>query len=213
MVRAAPKGRQPCRRNEKVLVRSFCSSYASSKTVRSEKRMLGGLLLAMVLCTLLASVVAVLVFFANSARAVATLPPNFARSQVVGGLESPTAMEFAPDGRLFVAEQRGTLRVVKAGGKLATFLDISGRVHSAGERGLLGDALDPAFSNNHYVYLYYTQRASGTTAAHNRVIRMTAKGDRAISGSKKLILRLNNLSSATNHNGGAIHFGEDGKLY
>jgi glucose/arabinose dehydrogenase len=105
----------------------------------------GGLLLAMVVSTLLASVVAVLVFPANSARGAATLPPNFARSQVVGGLADPTAMEFAPDGRLFVAEQRGTLRVVKAGGTLATFLDISGRVASAGERGLLGVAFDPWF--------------------------------------------------------------------
>ena len=169
--------------------------------------------MAMVICALLASVVAVLAFSANSARGAATLPPNFARSQVVGGLASPTAMEFAPDGRLFVAEQRGTLRVVKSGANLATFLDISGRVDSAGERGLLGLAFDPAFSNNHYVYLYYTQRATGTTPAHNRVIRVTARGDRAVAGSKKLILRLDNLSSATNHNGGAIHFGEDGKLY
>jgi glucose/arabinose dehydrogenase len=194
-------------------VRSFQSSYARSQTVRSEKEILGGLLLAMVICALLASVVAVLAFSANSARGAATLPPNFARSQVVGGLASPTAMEFAPDGRLFVAEQRGTLRVVKSGANLATFLDISGRVDSAGERGLLGLAFDPAFSNNHYVYLYYTQRATGTTPAHNRVIRVTARGDRAVAGSKKLILRLDNLSSATNHNGGAIHFGEDGKLY
>src|SRR5215207_6977337 len=196
-----------------VLVRSFYSSYTTSETVRSERGIPGGLLLAMVLCALLASVVAVLALSANPARAGATLPPNFARSQVVGGLASPTAMEFAPDGRLFVAEQRGTLRVLKAGGKLATFLDISGRVDSAGERGLLGVAIDPAFSNNHYVYLYYTQRASGTTPAHNRVIRVTAQGDRAVAGSEKLILRLNNLSSATNHNGGAIHFGKDGKLY
>ena len=139
-------------------MRSFCSSYASSKAVRSEKGIPGGLLLAMVLCGLLASVVAVLAFSSNSARGAAMLPSNFARSQVVGGLASPTAMEFAPDGRLFVAEQRGMLRVVKAGGSLATFLDISGRVHSEGERGLLGVAFDPAFSNNHYVYLYYTQR-------------------------------------------------------
>jgi glucose/arabinose dehydrogenase len=171
------------------------------------------MLLAMLLCALLASVAAVLAFSADSARGAAMLPPNFARSQVVGGLASPTAMEFAPDGRLFVAEQRGTLRVVKAGGNLATFLDISGRVHSAGERGLLGIAFDPAFSNNHYVYLYYTQQATGTTPAHNRVIRVTARGDRAVAGSKKLIFRLDNLSSATNHNGGAIHFGKDGKLY
>jgi glucose/arabinose dehydrogenase len=181
--------------------------------VPTEKGILRGLLLAMVVCALFASVVAVLAFSANSARGAATLPPNFARSQVVGGLASPTAMEFAPDGRLFVAEQRGTLRVVKAGGKLATFLDISGRVASAGERGLLGIAFDPAFSNNHYVYLYYTQRATGTSAAHNRVIRVTARGDRAVAGSEKLILRLDKLSSATNHNGGAIHFGKDGKLY
>ena len=194
-------------------MRSFHSCYASSQTVRSEKGILGGLLLAMVVCALLASGVAVLAFSANSARGAATLPPNFARSQVVGGLASPTAMEFAPDGRLFVAEQRGTLRVVKSGANLATFLDISGRVDSAGERGLLGLAFDPAFSNNHYVYLYYTQRATGTTPAHNRVIRVTARGDRAVAGSEKLILRLDNLSSATNHNGGAIHFGEDGKLY
>ena len=93
-------------------MRSFCSSYASSETARSEKRILGGLILAMVLCALLVTVVAVLAFSANSARAGATLPPNFARSQVVGGLASPTAMEFAPNGRLFVAELRGTLRVV-----------------------------------------------------------------------------------------------------
>jgi glucose/arabinose dehydrogenase len=184
-----------------------------SETMRSDKRISGGLLFAMVVCALLASVVAVLAFSANPARGAATLPPNFARSQVVGGLAEPTAMDFAPDGRLFVAEQRGTLRVVKAGGKLATFLNISGGVNSAGERGLLGVTVDPGFSTNHYVYLYYTQRATGTTPAHNRVIRVTARGNRAIAGSKKLILRLDNLSSATNHNGGAIHFGKDGKLY
>jgi glucose/arabinose dehydrogenase len=167
----------------------------------------------MVVCTLLASIVAVLAFSANSAQGAAALPPNFARLQVVGGLANPTTMAFAPDGRLFVAEQRGTLRVVKPGGTLATFLNISGRVDSAGERGLLGVAFDPNFSNNHYVYLYYTQRATRTTPAHNRVIRVTANGNRAVAGSERLILRLNYLSSATNHNGGAIHFGRDGKLY
>lgn len=194
-------------------MRSSRSSYATVKTARSEKEILSKLLSAMVVCTLLASVVAVMTFPANSAQGAATLPPNFARSQVVGGLASPTAMEFAPDGRLFVAEQRGTLRVVKAGGTLATFVNISGRVDSAGERGLLGVAIDPNFSKNQYVYLYFTQRATGTTPAHNRVIRLTAKGNRARAGSEKLILRLNNLSSAKNHNGGAIHFGRDGKLY
>jgi glucose/arabinose dehydrogenase len=196
-----------------VLLASFYSPRTRSETGRSGKEIPGGLLLGVLLCALLAAVAAVLAFSADSAQGAATLPPNFARSQVIGGLATPTAMEFAPDGRLFVAEQRGTLRVVKAGGKLATFLDISGRVDSKGERGLLGVAFDPSFSNNHYVYLYYTQKATGTTPAHNRVIRVTARGDKVVAGSKKLILRLNNLSSATNHNGGAIHFGGDGKLY
>jgi glucose/arabinose dehydrogenase len=196
-----------------VLLASFYSPRTRSETGRSGKEIPGGLLLGVLLCALLAAVAAVLAFSADSAQGAATLPPNFARSQVIGGLATPTAMEFAPDGRLFVAEQRGTLRVVKAGGKLATFLDISGRVDSKGERGLLGVAFDPSFSNNHYVYLYYTQKATGTTPAHNRVIRVTARGDKVVAGSKKLILRLDNLSSATNHNGGAIHFGGDGKLY
>src|SRR4028119_1321402 len=151
-------GRATERRSPMGLAYSSC---ARSETVGFEKKFLGGLLLAVVVCALLASVVAVLTFPARSAQGAPTLRPGCARSQVAGGLASPTAMEFAPDGRLFVAEQRGTLRVVKSGANLATFLDISGRVDSAGERGLLGLAFDPAFSNNHYVYLYYTQRATG----------------------------------------------------
>lgn len=141
------------------------------------------------------------------------LPPDFALSRVAGGLTSPTAMEFAPDGRLFVTEQGGTLRAVTAGGSLRTALDISGRVDSAGERGLLGIAFDPGFSDNRRVYLHYTQRATRNTPAHNRVVRFTLGGDAVVEGSGKLILRLNNLSTAKNHNGGAIHFGKDGRLY
>lgn len=59
----------------------------------------------------------------------------------------------------------------------------------------------------------FTRKAMGTTPVHNRIVRFTAKGDRVVEGRAKLILRLDNLSSATNHNGGAIHFGKDGKLY
>src|SRR5262249_58962823 len=63
---------------------------------------------------------------------------------------------------------------------------------------------------NHWVYIYYTVPNS---TAHNRVSRFTANGDVAVAGSEVVILDLNNLSSASNHNGGAIHFGPDGKLY
>src|SRR5439155_13430804 len=83
-------------------------------------------------------------------------------------------------------------------------------VDSQGERGLLGIAFDPSFTTNHYVYLYYTVPIA---PEHNRVSRFTANGDVAVPNSEQVLLDLDNLSSATNHNGGGLHFGPDGKLY
>lgn len=138
----------------------------------------------------------------------ATLPSGFTETLVAGGLSNPTAMALAPDGRLFVCEQGGQLRVIKNGALLPTpFLSVT--VNSAGERGLLGIAFDPNFATNNFLYIYYT---ATTPAIHNRVSRFTANGDVAVPGSEVVLLDLNNLS-ATNHNGGAMHFGPDGKLY
>ena len=140
--------------------------------------------------------------------AAATLPSGFTETQI-GGLSNPTAMEFAPDGRLFVCLQGGQLRVIKNNVLLSTpFLTVT--TNSSGERGLLGVAFDPNFSQNQFVYVYYT---ATTPSIHNRVSRFTANGDVAVANSEVPILDLENLSSATNHNGGAIHFGLDGKLY
>jgi glucose/arabinose dehydrogenase len=139
----------------------------------------------------------------------ATLPVGFTETQIAAGLSNPTAMAFAPDGRLFVCLQGGQLRVIKNGALLATpFLTVT--VDATGERGLLGVTFDPDFANNQFVYVYYT---ATTPALHNRVSRFTGSGDVAASGSEVIVLELNNLSAATNHNGGAIHFGPDGKLY
>src|SRR4051812_14823795 len=142
-------------------------------------------------------------------------PPGFAAELVVSGLSNPTAMEFAPDGRVFVCQQGGALRVVKNGSLLATpFLSLT--VDSAGERGLLGVAFDPNFVANRFIYVYYTVPAPTGGSAHNRVSRFTASAvnpDVVTAGSEVPILDLGNLSGATNHNGGAIHFGPDGKLY
>ena len=138
-----------------------------------------------------------------------TLPSGFSESVFASGLSSPTAMEFAPDGRLFVSQQQGALRVIQNGSLLATpFVTLS--VNSSGERGLLGIAFDPNFSSNHFIYLYYTVP---TSPIHNRVSRFTANGNVVVPGSEVPILDLDNLSSATNHNGGAIYFRPDGKLY
>jgi glucose/arabinose dehydrogenase len=139
----------------------------------------------------------------------ATVPGGFVETPVASGLASPTAMQFAPDGRLFVCEQDGRLRVIKNGSLLAApFLTLN--VNSSGERGLLGVAFHPAFATNNFVYVYYT---TATSPVHNRISRFTANGDIAVPGSEEIILELDNLSGATNHNGGAINFGPDGKLY
>jgi glucose/arabinose dehydrogenase len=132
----------------------------------------------------------------------------------VSGLTDPVDMKFAPDGRLFVAEQAGKLRVLSSEGNLATFLDISSKVDSQGERGLMGVAFDPNYSTNRFIYLYYTRKATSTTPVHNRIVRFTANssGNGVVAGSEQLIFRLNN-QSTNYHQGGAIDFGSDGKLY
>jgi glucose/arabinose dehydrogenase len=159
----------------------------------------------------LASLVMTALVAPSPAARAATLPPGFAEAIFAQGLSNPTAMQFAPDGRLFVAQQGGALRVVKNGVLLPTpFVTLS--VDPSGERGLLGVAFHPNFATTDpYVYVYYTVPGGGG-AAHNRVSRFTANGDVA-SGSEDPIVDLDNLSGATNHNGGAIDFGPDGKLY
>lgn len=138
-----------------------------------------------------------------------TLPPSFIETPLVSGLVNPTSFEFAPDGRVFVTEQSGTLRVIKNGVLLPTpFLSLT--VDSTGERGLLGLAFDPNFATNNFLYVYYTVPG---VPAHNRVSRFTANGDVVVPGSELPILDLDALSTATNHNGGAIHFAPDGTLF
>jgi len=107
----------------------------------------------------------------------ATLPPGFTETPLATGLFSPTAMALVPDGRVFVAEQGGTLRVVKNGALLAASFFIR-TVLTDGERGLLGVAVDPSFATNHFVYIYYT---SPTPSAHNRVSRPIGNTSRLLS--------------------------------
>lgn len=155
---------------------------------------------------------------------LATVPANFAdQSNFVTNLPSTaTSMEFAPDGRLFLTLQTGQLRVVKNGRLLAAPF-LTRAVDAAGERGLLGVTFDPDFANNGYVYVYYTVPGTPQVPVHNRISRFTAAdadpgagytpGDTAVPNSEFVLMDLDRLSGATNHNGGAIHFGPDGKLY
>jgi glucose/arabinose dehydrogenase len=150
-----------------------------------------------------------LAVFSSASVYAQVFPADFARVLVTNGIVYPSAMAFAPDGRIFVAEQGGKLRVIKNNVLLPTaFVELS--VSFSGERGLIGIALDPDFSTNNYLYLYYTVP---TAPIHNRISRFTANGDVVLAGSESIVLELDPLSGATNHNGGAMHFGKDGKLY
>jgi glucose/arabinose dehydrogenase len=141
-----------------------------------------------------------------------SVPVNqgFTRNETwITALSSATAFAQAPDGRIFIAEQAGSLRVVDSNGALLATPFVTLAVDSNGERGLLGVAFHPAFAANSWVYAYYTTTSGGT---HNRVSRFTANGD-VVTGSESVLVDLPALSGATNHNGGALHFGADGKLY
>ena len=151
---------------------------------------------------------AALVAAASQGAGASTLPPGFVEV-TTAGLTSPTALAVAPDGRIFVAQQGGSLRVIKHGALLPSpFVSLS--VDSTGERGLLGVAFDPDFVRNQYVYVYST---TSVAPIHNRVSRFTASGDVALAGSEQVIFELDPLSTRTNHNGGALHFAPDGTLF
>jgi glucose/arabinose dehydrogenase len=153
--------------------------------------------------------------------AASTLPTGF-EDRLLATAPKPIALAFTPDGRMLVATQPGQLRVYKNGTLLQTpALNISGRICSNSERGLLGVAVDPNFSANHYVYLYYTHNEFGVCPTGqptnlnnpvNRVSRFVMTGDAVDPATEKVLI--NNIPSPNgNHNSGDLGFGKDGYLY
>jgi uncharacterized repeat protein (TIGR03806 family) len=142
------------------------------------------------------------------------LPAGFSAEVVASGITGATAMAVAPDGRILVCEQTGALRIVKADVFLAApFVTVN--VDSSWERGLLGVALDPGFPKEPYVYICYV---AAKPFPHHRVSRFTARGDRAEPDSEVMLLEGDDQKpiggqTPNGHQGGAIHFGKDGKLY
>lgn len=99
-----------------------------------------------------------LLLVAAAPASATVLPPGFGETTLVGdGLSAPTAIDWAPDGRMFVAEKAGRVRVVTADGTLlkSPLLDIADKVNSPSDRGLLGLAVDKDFASNGYLYLLY----------------------------------------------------------
>jgi len=139
------------------------------------------------------------------------LPDGFEMTLVVDGLAEPTAMEFSPDGRLFVSERRGHLRVVKNGELLAAAF-FTKRVINNYDGRLIGVAFDPDFERNGYVYVNYKHSIEPYINRLSRVTANPANPDVSLPGSEAVILEYA-AAPKSSHGGEAIHFGTDGRLY
>ena len=121
------------------------------------------------------------------------------------------SMVFSPDGRLFVSEKNtGLIRIMKNGTLLEKPFATIPDTYVSWEQGLLGITIDPKFTENQFLYLYYTTINHQTDKVHNRVVRFTADGDTA----KEQSILIDNIPALKGyHSGGALAFGPDDKLY
>jgi aldose sugar dehydrogenase len=134
---------------------------------------------------------------------------NIQITDFVTNLDIPWGMAFSPDGRIFVTERKGKILLIN-NGQLQADPWITLDVAAVGEGGLLGLALDPGFSNNHYLYVAYTYRDTSNNLK-NQLVRLredTAAGKGVMD---KVIL--DNAGGGGNHDGGRVKFGPDGKIY
>lgn len=152
---------------------------------------------------------------ALTGSAIATFPARaaeadgFSSAVVADGLTVPVAIQFGPEGRIYVAEKFGAIKVIGEGGAVTTFGSLA--VNGDFEQGLLGMVLDPDFGTNGYIYVAYT-RPDGD---FNRVSRITADPANPLTmlaGSEKVLL--DGMPSPTGiHEMGELQIGRDGKLY
>ena len=169
---------------------------------------------------------------AGASTAAATLPSGFQDSIVWSGLSLPTAVRFAPDGRIFVAQKGGKVLEFDSVTDTTptTVIDLSNVVDNYWDRGLLGLAIDPNFPTNPYLYILYTYDAPpGQTApvwndacptppgpttdgcvVQGRLSRLTLSGNVATS---EQVLIQGWCQQFPSHSIGDLHFGADGALY
>jgi glucose/arabinose dehydrogenase len=144
---------------------------------------------------------------------LAATPAGIFVETLVSGLNTPWAVDFAPDGRIFVTERPGRIRVIDDRGKLRDEPWMTVETASVGEAGLMGLAIDPKFSQNRFVYVAYSYRTGvlGLRNLRNRLVRLR-EDDKSGKGVLDKIL-IDDVAGANNHDGGRVKFGPDGKLY
>jgi putative heme-binding domain-containing protein len=142
------------------------------------------------------------------------LPEGFQLSTIATGLTGCTAMEVTRDGRILICEQTGALRVVRDGMLLENPM-LRLPVDSYWERGLIGVTVDPDFPQAPYLFVCYVAKEP---YPHHRISRFTVEGDVAVTTSESILLTGDDQRTLGGkvpggHQGGALHFGHDGKLY
>lgn len=158
-------------------------------------------------------------FHSKPAQALPLTPPEFLHVSLVnvaGGFNQPTVITHAEDGRLFIAEQPGHIRIITAAGDVLPdpFLDIQDRVETGFyEQGLLGLVFHPDYASNGYFFVYYTHSvdASNVESRISRFSVVPGEPDLADPNSEFIILAIP--QPHQNNNGGDLHFGPDGYLY
>ena len=160
---------------------------------------------AMIRITLLLSFILALLQSVEAHNHV--MKKGFVQQQLTDALSSPTCLAVSSDGRIFIAEKGGAVRIYQDGALLnEPFVNI--HVDQHGERGLGSITLDPDFDRNGFVYVYY----SVYNTNFNRLSRFTANGNKAIPGSEQILMDFDEMSG-TIHNSGAIRFANDGTLF
>jgi len=158
--------------------------------------------------------VLLLLFAACNGSAEPMPPPPTASGvrlvEVASGLSQPVYVTSpAGDARLFVVEQTGRIRIVQNGAVLAApFLDVTSKITSGGERGLLSVAFHPSYAQNGFFYVYYTDRNGDTRVERYHA---AAGSNTADAASGQLVLSV--AQPYANHNGGLLMFGPGGKLF
>jgi glucose/arabinose dehydrogenase len=133
--------------------------------------------------------------------------PSLAVETLASGLEVPWALAWAPDGRLFLTERPGRVRMIENGELRAEPVAVMPSSRSTAEGGLLGLALAPDFAASGALYVYYTYDAA--SGPRNRVSRLRLVDGRA---AEEAVI-LDDIPGGPIHDGGRIAFGPDGKLY
>ncbi|WBQ08108.1 ThuA domain-containing protein [Kribbella sp. CA-293567] len=138
----------------------------------------------------------------------ASLSESYEKVTLDDDTANPMELAIAKDGRVFYIDRNGAVKIVKTDGSVVTAGTLS--VYTGQEFGLLGIALDPAFDQNGFVYLYSSPAG---TEAYDEVSRFKVTGDTLDLASKKQILRIDTQRAECCHAGGALEFDGDGNLY